>query len=52
MLTLVCFAVAAMMISVGMAAYPVGWYTSEVKDACGEEADIYNLGSTKIAARS
>ena len=34
-----------MLICLGVAAYPVGWYTPEIRDACGDEADIFNLGN-------
>ena len=36
----------AMLICVGVAAYPVGWYTPEIRDACGDEANIFNLGNS------
>jgi len=40
---------AAMLICVGAAAYPVGWYTPEIKDACGEKAAIYDLGDCQLS---
>ena len=42
----------AMLICVGVAAYPVGWYTQEIRDACGDEADIFNLGNKLSSARN
>jgi len=40
---------AAMLICVGVAAYPVGWYTPEIRDACGDEANIFNLGDCQLS---
>ena len=40
-----------MLIFIGAAFYPVGWYTSEVREACGEEANIYNLGNLRLSKR-
>ncbi|GMT31804.1 hypothetical protein PFISCL1PPCAC_23101, partial [Pristionchus fissidentatus] len=40
--------VAAICISAGLAVYPLGWDNPEVRDACGREADRYDLGSCRI----
>lgn len=44
--------IAVLFIIFGAAVYPIGWYAADVKEACGSEAGIYNLGKQTALFRT